>query len=389
MRRRSHAGFTLLEMALVLFASGFLLMSLSHVANQAKQTIATQAGSTSAEQGKLSFNGFIQTHHRLPCPAASVASGVEDCTRNTGYVPYRTLGLTKPLTNAQGFDLWYAVRDELTVATDYLVPTYKDSTADYTSSVDVEVHNINLLDFCARLRDAAVAAPSTARVNLRSIAAPGAPINVAWVLVDPGAGDANQDANRFDLQNRSNGTSLAFESTARPKAPDYDDTVVAGGLHQLSAELNCPSLLAAISAAAREADFANENWRTRAFLKDFSDFDYNMRVDGRRMADIMADTAKVKLGLSVAMSVMDLAKTLAGPAPAAAMFTSLLFSVPGLVLTGVNMTQAIEEAGQAADEVTEAVQRKSAASAALAEARTQLTARRQALLQLDQRGGVQ
>lgn len=387
---RRVRGFTFLEMAVVLFTTGFLFMAVPRLVSQSGEVLASQPGATPAEQARLALTGFILRHHRLPCPAASSGGG-EDCSLKTGYLPYQALGLSKPLTNRFGNDFWYGVHADLTGASGVYNPTYKDSGASYwQTSSELGNHEVNLLDFCAKLRTAAQAAPDGAKVSLKNSLAPAAgPVNVAWALADPGPADADRDGRLFDLGNHNAAAPMAFESTGRTQSSDYDDTVSAAGLNQLFGELRCPGLLAATSAAAREADFANENWRTTAFLYDFRAFEHGVRIKKKDMADNMLLLAYFDISLTVSMSALDLGVAIASASGAVSIAINAINAITGIAMSVSNLQDAQQGVADAQDEVVEGAQREADALAARGSALTFRDERRAALLELDGRGGFQ
>lgn len=120
---RSAAGFTLLEMAVVLvilsLLLGGLLMPLA-AAREQEQRRATRELLLEIEQALL---GFAAARGRLPCPATAASSGREEpvgggvCTGQHGFVPAVDLGI-RGSVNADGLllDAWgsplrYSVTD--------------------------------------------------------------------------------------------------------------------------------------------------------------------------------------------------------------------------------------------------------------------------------------
>jgi hypothetical protein len=206
---------------------------------------------------------------------------------------------------------------------------------------------------------------------------------VAWVLVDPGSLDPS-----FNGDNNP-AASVAFESPGRAQALDYDDKVTVGTLTQLFGELRCPELLSAVSAAAREADFANDNWRVRKYLYDFRSFELKVRQQKKTQADNFEILAIFDLSLTVALTVLDLGIALAGPAGAATIAAGLVNAVISISMGAINLDNAMSSASDAADEVTEGTTRKTDANTAVSDAATFRSERRDAVLLLDQRGWFQ
>ena len=97
---RQRAGFTLVELAVVLIIIGLLLSGLLiPLTTQQDMRQQSEAEKQLAEI-RDAMIGFAQVNKRLPCPARDVASpglttGTEDCTagNNYGVIPWRDLGV--------------------------------------------------------------------------------------------------------------------------------------------------------------------------------------------------------------------------------------------------------------------------------------------------------
>jgi prepilin-type N-terminal cleavage/methylation domain-containing protein len=111
---KQYAGFTLVEMAIVLVILAFVLSALL-LPLQAQRTQAFQAQTESTlENAKRALLGFAQQQGRLPCPATAASNGIESqapagsgtCTQQVGFLPAASLGIQP--TNVQGFaiDAW-------------------------------------------------------------------------------------------------------------------------------------------------------------------------------------------------------------------------------------------------------------------------------------------
>lgn len=96
----SQAGFTLVEMALVLVIVGVtlggLLVSLSAQVEQRDYSQTRQ----SMEEIREALLGYALSRGHLPCPAISAANGAEDrtagaCNNRVGFLPWAELGVKK------------------------------------------------------------------------------------------------------------------------------------------------------------------------------------------------------------------------------------------------------------------------------------------------------
>lgn len=121
----SQKGFSLTEMAVVLvivaLLVGGMLLPISAQQNQ-RYTAETES------QMKLALDsvmGFAVIKNRLPCPAnPSLETGVEDCSRMQGTLPWADLGINR--TDAWGRKFSYRVTDAF--KSSFLVNTSGDIT---------------------------------------------------------------------------------------------------------------------------------------------------------------------------------------------------------------------------------------------------------------------
>ena len=110
-RRNSRvvsAGFSLVEVAVVLLIVGLLISGLlSPLSHQREQVRLSQSGSE-ADTILAAIAGFAASQGRLPCPATDSSAGQESvvgspptaCVTQHGFVPAATLGITGSFTDA-------------------------------------------------------------------------------------------------------------------------------------------------------------------------------------------------------------------------------------------------------------------------------------------------
>jgi prepilin-type N-terminal cleavage/methylation domain-containing protein len=139
---KQSAGFTLVEMAIVLVILGFVLSALLLPLQAQRQQLAQAQTENTLENAKRALIGFAQAQGRLPCPATAAnfqgntdagSQGQENpilgthnnlpiplqpnCAALSGFLPAATLGIQP--ADAQGFalDAWnnrirYAVAND-------------------------------------------------------------------------------------------------------------------------------------------------------------------------------------------------------------------------------------------------------------------------------------
>lgn len=146
--RRRHAGFTLVEIAIVLVIAALVLGAvLGPLAGQIESRRVREARAK-IEEVKEAVLGFTAANGRLPCPASAASNGRESfCTSGTGsctvttsvpthgrcsnfldgYLPAATLGISPIDSSGFALDPWesqtgrwrYAVSDKTIATIDY------------------------------------------------------------------------------------------------------------------------------------------------------------------------------------------------------------------------------------------------------------------------------
>jgi type II secretory pathway pseudopilin PulG len=134
--KRHEAGFSLVEMAIVIIILGFVLGALLMPLQAQRQQLAQSQTENTLEIAKKALLGFAQSKGRLPCPAT--ANGLENpiggttaCAMQLGYLPAATLGIQPTDANGFAVDAWnnpimYAVAQNsaVTVPTNPITPDF-------------------------------------------------------------------------------------------------------------------------------------------------------------------------------------------------------------------------------------------------------------------------
>lgn len=377
MNRSQQSGFSLLEMALSLAVLGFLFamvpMTLSVLGS-------SQSASPSLDRKKLAVNsavGFIVQHDRLPCPDAN-GDGNEDCNgARSGRFPWRTAGLGQPLVNGSGFPLQYAVYQHANANLVALQSSYRPSLLSGGLSLQT-----NALDFCQGLRLGVSGGlqPDEASVQAHT---GDAGVNPAFLFADPGPLDADRDGRPFD---GINAKGLVFESGGRGQSDDYDDQVTAMSFAELATRLGCPSILARVSAATRDANAAYDARRAFKFYLDFRKFGVEVRETNLEIAELKREIAEFNSAASAAMALNDAAAALSSATGAIAIGVAAINAAAAIYAIQDELSSTAEDVSDKKDQLAIAKQQHEAAEAAHDEA---LAYQRQAIataLSRDERG---
>lgn len=104
------AGFSLIELAVVLAACSVLALSLNSLAGNVAALNQQRAAEAELERGRLALRTFLLRHHHLPCPGQEgepyIASSQCAPGLNRGWLPYHSLDIAPP---AERLALRYAV----------------------------------------------------------------------------------------------------------------------------------------------------------------------------------------------------------------------------------------------------------------------------------------
>lgn len=180
---RRQRGFTLLEMAIVVFIVGMLTAGLigpvqvQLEARDRRKTLDVMA------QASEALYGYALTHRRLPCPDTNgdgmadpqftIASG-GDCDNESGFLPWAELGVDGG--DAWGNHLTYRVRER-----QFTFPA-QNSTCDGNSTDEFDLCSQGNIDIETRGDDAGTAGVTEGKFKFPAAT----PDNVAAVLVSHG-----------------------------------------------------------------------------------------------------------------------------------------------------------------------------------------------------------
>ncbi|MFK5986499.1 MAG: prepilin-type N-terminal cleavage/methylation domain-containing protein [Pseudomonadota bacterium] len=296
--KKYSQGFSLIELSIVMVIMGTLFISFKPLFTRLTSILSTDKSLQQSNKITYSLMGFVINQYRLPCPDSN-GDGLENCTTSTqtGLLPYKTLHQGYPFLNAHKQPLHYAVyrNSSISLITDSDLATNKNR---YTPLLpnSVQATNSNGLDFCLALKNATR--------NVHSISYPylggeQSPLNMAFIIVDPGNSDADNNGVIFDGKNN---TGLGFEKTGKKNNAQYDDRVYAMSFTQLSGKLNCSAKMAVVNGAAREAYVAQD-------IKELSQYYFDLKAFDVDVNDYMNSQANVAVALLAVDGLLAVANT--------------------------------------------------------------------------------
>jgi len=231
---RHHAGFTLVEVAVVAGILGLLALTMTSAFEGMEQARVQNRAQADAEAARQALRHFLLRNKRLPCPDNSSygdrgreAGGSGSCPGglSVGWLPYESLGLQLPVRSQR---LRYGVR--------------RGSDADLVAPTPGAIDGPDLegsAGLASALSKAATAAASSSFPYYAAATATatgttcggGDLINPAFVLVAPATdrdGSGGTHAG-FDAPNLgfADGSDTCTAAPSRPASIAYDDVVVA------------------------------------------------------------------------------------------------------------------------------------------------------------------
>jgi prepilin-type N-terminal cleavage/methylation domain-containing protein len=219
-----QAGFTLIEMAIVVVIAGMIISIAATVLPSLIQSSKVKRTRAILEKIDYALQGYATANGRLPCPDTSgngtenrnpgptSSSSDDTCAAYVGAIPHATLGLSS------GNDIWQNV---------IRYGVYEDMVRTAQSGLCAQAPcTLCLADFVNNPNAAWLTTNDGTNVT-----------NVGYVLASGGGKDMDNDNDFFDGRNASAPASSQFESPDKITAPDYDDLLRSGALSYLQGRL--------------------------------------------------------------------------------------------------------------------------------------------------------
>ncbi len=334
-------GFSLWELSIVILIMIGLFIALVSVLPYIVKRENVTVNNQVLVQVDQQLLGFIATYNRLPCPAAN-ANGIEDCSLDSGSLPYKTLGLNENYAGVGSIPIAYAVyrntasAADLTNITDLFNPT--DSHGTITT-----LNNINGLDFCTALANGSA---STFSSSFAHVALPdGTTLRaVPYIVISAGLTDADGVGNAFDGRN-SNAT-MDFESANKSHDSNYDDNVLSKSFDELASTLNCDTAINSLNLLADAKATHEENVAQAENL--VGNAELAAIILGSQVVIGIANTAMAAFTLATAIGVLSAASALLAAAVASCVVlvgcalipvytNAVIFSTIAVVASGISI----------------------------------------------------
>lgn len=370
--RRSQRGLSLVELGVVLAIMGILGLIAWRWVASTREPMDRAAMLGQLAQAQAAVEGFVLSHHRLPCASAST-NGNEDCGNSSAaavLLPWRTLGLSSRMgqlhygvNRGGGMDLAAVPAADVLVAPDLdrdysAIPVLSTSsnvkadaaaTALVTSAAARVTAAItaasarravaNGLDWCRVVRRFAADSGAAGVLTAGNLSAS---MPMAFVLAHPGANGV------FEGNNVVGGAGgWRFDFPGRAQDNNYDDLELAVGPSDLGARIGCVNRLSAMQAEAQGAYTAYENARVAQEYWSLRVFDIAQTLSGVESAQ----TAVILAAMNLALAAADVALSIASAADTEGItIFGIALSTADAVAAGVEVGFAATELSKAEDE---------------------------------------
>lgn len=206
-------GFTLTELAVVLVIVALLIGGMLLPLTAQDNIRRVQETQATLDRARDALIGFATTHDRLPCPAKDAATGTEDCTIATGFLPATMLGIAPVDGNGYALDAWnQRIRYAVTSANGGVFTTVNG------------MRNTTLTALAPNLRVSASAAAGATDLTATAVA-------VIWSIGGNGS-DLTRGGVGADEQENPNPNSATYPDPTADRfvshepTPTFDDIVV-------------------------------------------------------------------------------------------------------------------------------------------------------------------
>ena len=232
--RKSIAGFSLVEMAIVLAIVGLLLSGLIPTISTQIESQRTNETRKQLDEIQQALIGFAVANRRFPCPATSASNGEESpvgggsCTNfYNGYVPAATLGITSVDSSTKlVVDAWNnPIRYAITNNTISGVANTFTSIDGMKNATMGNITNANLLNICASATGITGSDCGAAANKLTDKA----PVLIYSTGKNGGYGGSGLDETANPNPNRANNDRVFVSHTPTPStAPngEFDDLMI-------------------------------------------------------------------------------------------------------------------------------------------------------------------
>ena len=292
---RKLKGYSLIELTIVLLILG-VIISLLYTYYPRTQMVKKQyVKAFNTENIDNAITGFIYSHGRMPYPDTN-GSGLENIGATRGTIPHKTLGMAEKPVNEFNIPLVYSIfrkpnadnqlDADLAINKDRLYALLPSGTR---AAALTPLNQSNTIDFCFALKTAANIAANDASALF--VSKPTYKRNVAYVLVDVGAVDADGDGNLLDGLNTAG---INFEAPTKAQSLTYDDQVNSKDFSELFGALACGSVISAALHAHDNAVLA-------------ADMMHTSFVDYSKLLALSRDIADIGVLLSVAATLQAVA----------------------------------------------------------------------------------
>jgi prepilin-type N-terminal cleavage/methylation domain-containing protein len=240
MRRRvsRRAGFSLVEMAVVVAILGLLLITAMYTLSAQQQQRAREETQRRLEQAREAILGYAIANGRLPCPAngatgvqSETSAGSGQCTPSyVGYLPAATIGFQPVDTSGFALDAWnnrirYAVAQNIDGCTPVATPHFTSKTNLKANGMSCRPHDNQLL-VCKSTQSAPAPTVGSCGTADNVVTNQG---TVVVVIFSTGPNFATATGARPDEDENTDTDTLFISHTPQPDGAlggEYDDMMI-------------------------------------------------------------------------------------------------------------------------------------------------------------------